>query len=77
MVDRAGVPSLTMLDGVAHVEYVVCFTAGSRGCRASVCADQEATQFCFSNCRFSWCDFGWAAAPPPSVCACALQKPSG
>ena len=28
MLDRAGVPSLTTLDGVAHVEYVVRFYYG-------------------------------------------------
>jgi hypothetical protein len=76
MVDRAGVPSLTMLDGVAHVEYVVCFTAGSRGCRASVCADQEATLF-FQLPIFLVRFRVGACPPPPSVCACALQKPSG
>ena len=49
------------------------FAMGSRGCRASVCANQEATLFCCSNCRFSWCDFGWAPPPPLRLCLCPAE----
>jgi hypothetical protein len=73
MVDRAGVPSLTMLDGVVHTKYVVWFyygqpwlpSVGVRWPRRCKAAQSPVHPMLLFQLPIFLVRFRWALAPPP------------